>query len=665
MCRADIGEARKKNKQRAGSRGDRGLSPAQWLKTRWRRRVVPSIGLLAFLLGLWGFYDCVACIDGRLPASTRLHQAAIESLQLFVLNGPKEDQQNWQTISASWLAMVAAFALAIVLFGDRFMQFVRRELLRFRPATDLVIGGGEEAASLLRALVGTRSHDGKPRKVVAVTTAEQALEAVAAVMIVEVDSWSVTEFARLVTQRAKRVWVCTGRELRNAVMAAQLRSFIATRCSAATAPRILASASSSQPGLLDSHFPRKGADNTAHVATEFFSLPRLAARQVFRRHLPASRGETPHIALLGCSTLSRALIVHAAQHCIYHEEPAQCVRVTLFGRGAREFMARLGHEYPALCAPAGDASFEGLAPFIITAVHECDERSIALDTWRKAQRPQPFTVAISASELDADTLVAASRAAALRETTATPAVGNHAVVACRQQVLSQGGALPEEMFAEAATSDEGPWQWFDVYRECLSATERYPGERQDRRAKLIRLATTQFTRPGEAEGPDDAEKLWRDDQSDAFRWSDRLSADHIDVKLDVLARWARQHGAPNSSSLEHWRRYRSCPREEAEQLIRDIGVLLADRAIVDLLSRLEHRRFVAERLVDGWLPLPAPLLGRGVSALDIQEQRLRFRVNHTLVPYERLPKVDEIVAQRRKDELIVKMIPKILQSEIR
>jgi hypothetical protein len=642
------------------------MSITQWLKTRWRRRLVPALALLAFLLGTWGFVDLPGCTAEDLTLPVCVQQAAVESLQLFVLNAPPDHLRNWQSFAAQWLAILAVWALAMALFGDRFLQHIRLEWLRIRPATDIVIGGGEEAASMLRTLVGTRAHDGKPRKVIAVTTGDQPLEDAAAAAVIEADSLTAAGLARLATHRTRRIWICTGDELRNALLAAQLRAPLAAKCKASSAPRILASASSSRPGLLDSHLPVAAAgDASSHVSTEFFSLHRLAARTLLRRYLPASRGEPPHIALAGCSTLTRALIVHAAQHCVYRDDPAHCVRVSLFGRGAREFAAQLGQEHPALCAPAGDKSFEGLPPFISLAVHDCDERNIPLALWREAQAGQPFTVAINACELDADTLVTTSRIASLRETTATPLRGNHEVVACRQQVLSQRRALPEELFAAENAPREEPWRWFDVHRDCLSGAERYPGEAQDLRAKLTRLATSQFGQQGGESGPGDAEKLWREDQSDAFRWSDRLAADHLDVKLDVLACWAREHGRENAELLGKWRRYRESPHEEAEGIIRAIESLLAEPAVIDLLSRLEHRRFVTERLVDGWLPLPPQLLGRGVSELDIQEQRLRFRVNHTLVPYDRLPAVDEIVAQRRKDELIVRMIPRILRTEIK
>ena len=88
-----------------------------------------------------------------------------------------------------------------------------------------------------------------------------------------------------------------------------------------------------------------------------------------------------------------------------------------------------------------------------------------------------------------------------------------------------------------------------------------------------------------------------------------------------------------------------------------------DPGIRMTLARLEHRRFVAERLLEGWLPLPAGLRGRGASGLPVSMQKSLLRLSHTLVPFDRLPEVDPDTDQQSKDLKVVDAIPEILGGE--
>jgi hypothetical protein len=74
------------------------------------------------------------------------------------------------------------------------------------------------------------------------------------------------------------------------------------------------------------------------------------------------------------------------------------------------------------------------------------------------------------------------------------------------------------------------------------------------------------------------------------------------------------------------------------------------------LMKLEHRRFVVERLVDGWLPTDPVASDNAEESKRRTKRNKALRLNETLVPYDKLPE-----DQKLKDRLIIECIPKILQ----
>lgn len=59
------------------------------------------------------------------------------------------------------------------------------------------------------------------------------------------------------------------------------------------------------------------------------------------------------------------------------------------------------------------------------------------------------------------------------------------------------------------------------------------------------------------------------------------------------------------------------------------------------LKELEHRRFVAERLVDGW-----------VYGSVTQKS---LKINNTLIPYHQLP-----AGEKSKDEAMIRVLPLLI-----
>jgi len=125
------------------------------------------------------------------------------------------------------------------------------------------------------------------------------------------------------------------------------------------------------------------------------------------------------------------------------------------------------------------------------------------------------------------------------------------------------------------------------------------------------------------------------------RESNRQAADHIGVKLALLG-------------LER-------TAEDGERL----RALLADEAsgTLDLLARLEHRRWCAERLLGGWRPLPPgedkrPWFSQKKSDADkavIKRLKDELKWHADLVAFDELPPHEQ-----KKDDEMMNFIPELL-----
>ena len=619
------------------------------------RRVVPAMAALACVLGLLSFVPQ----DGW-------RGAALKTLQLFVINvGPAEipDPAGWLAVI---LAPMATAGAAIYAFGERAWRAWQLLRLRARPADDLFVGGGEAAAGVAvrraRMLAAGAAGSGGARgKLAGIDLREDAPLARAMQdlqmpgLVVVGDALAEGALRQLQPHRAGNVWVLTGDDHRNLEVARRVRDAIESAPKPAGQRPVRVLVDVRERRLLRAAGALYAGLDAGRLSIDFFSLPRLAARTLLREHPPrpgdGARG--PHLLVVGTGELAAALVVHAAQHCVHDEDPAHCVRITLAGRDAPALLEGLRRSFPALAAAGGDAMQAPLLPLARIDAVDCDEAELAHADWLRLQRAQAFDVVYVACGRDLDTLAAATRAAALRELTPGARAAVQPVVACLQQPADSVRALAPDIGALI-----GVVQPFDLHVRCFREDEAYPGEGQDRRAMIVHAVHQLPAGEAFAATPArvrEAGALWAAARQEDFRWSDRLAADHIDIKLDLAAR------ASGDPVLEDWRLLLVA---DPGRVARSMEVALrGDPGLRLALARLEHRRFVAERLLEGWLPMPAELRNRGASGLPASMQKSLLRLNHTLVPFGRLPEVDREVDQQARDLKVVDAIPEILRAE--
>lgn len=625
-------------------------------RVTWLGPLCLLCGIAAVAMGLGGFL-----IENRSePLFERVTAAVLNTLQLFVLNVPAESLKSPPLKLAALLAPVATAGALLAAFGSHLIGLWQRTRLWLHGADDLFIGGGDTAAGIARRrhqAIGAQRPAGPPPRIAALDPAldapiVHALEGLRGFRALRHgDALSLRALARLEPQRARNLWIATGDDFRNLEIARRAGALLAARQRGGGAtPRLLVS-------VRDRHLVRAAhllypPPANAAAEMQFFSIDRLAARALLLAHPPrlAAAAPAPHVLVVGGGALAASLVLQLAQHFVVDEAPQSALRVSWIGSGVPQQADALIRAYPALAASSTDSLLGPLLPLVHLQARDADETEVAVDLWTELQSKARFDAVYVVTTRDLSTVGAAQRLCALRDRIEGLRARDMPVVAVLQQSSGSLCALETDRAAQALAGG-GPVLLFDVFRHCVRLDERYPGESLDRRAKLINHLYREggdATAPWTPERLQAAEQSWRQTSED-FRWSSRLAADHVDLKLQWLASMR-----PASS-------------DDAVRAALDAEALehaLTDRAVFDRLVRLEHRRFVVERLIDGWLPLPVTQLGRGASGLDAPAQKRQLRLNWTLLPFDGLSAVDGLDgrAEIAKDERLVRAIPALLRA---
>jgi hypothetical protein len=307
--------------------------------------------------------------------------------------------------------------------------------------------------------------------------------------------------------------------------------------------------------------------------------------------------------------LALALAEQAISQWLLDDHPGQALRLSLIGTEAPTLRDTLLMRHPVL-APGGAAAVPELAPMLPLAelvACRADETELGPADWRSLQADVPFDAVYVVPETDLRAGRAAARMLALRE--AFGARAGLVVVTAFTDPADAAHPLPFE---------HRDHHWFRVHDRCLLRDEPYPGATADLRAALVdhayRQASSGRAAPAVAEGgaavslsavdlPAAIEAWLGTDE--AFRWSSRCAGDHYPVKLACLEAFAGER-------------------------LRGDALRAAIARHRDWLTRLEHRRFVVERLFDGWLPRPPD------TPTEVAKAKRLLRLNDTLKPFELL-----------------------------
>lgn len=627
----------------------------KWLKKMWRWIFI-SFAIVAILLGTVGF---MGCEFGRPYLTDTLNfcdsdkqdffRALISTLQLFVLNVPHDQIKNSFTLTAAYLAPISTVGAALLTFGSNISHwFVESVLLSIKPADYVFIGGGESASGIATKL---NQNPNKKPKIIGLDINENSplqhaihFEKINGFMR-HGDALNDEGLNCLLLNKSKNIWINTGNDLLNLEVSRRVLKII-NQSKSITPINLYVHAK-------DHHFTRTqqvlfSNIDTSKVNLEIFSLSKIAARAVINQFPPCIKPNevVPHVLILGCSELAISILLHTIQHCVFDDMAV--VKVTWAGLDVTEKLEKLKQKYIGLAATSQNEALAKLLPLVELNTIDCDEDELSPVCWQLAQdkAKQSFDIAYIATENDDTTLTAALRVATLRELTERIPFP---IIACLQQ--SQGSLSKviksnqnsNELQLEKNTTANQLFA-INIYDVLIDTKDTYPSESKDVRAMIINavyngvidLDAIDINNP--TIDVNEIKKQWQIDRKSIFnQQSSRLSADHIDIKLQILERLEIK---PNE--LKHHRK------------------------VLDKLAKIEHARFIAERIIDGWLPLPISSLENGASGLNKLQQKNYLLTNHTLVPYNELPKIDKQIDQQKVDADIVNALSVIpfIESKI-
>lgn len=151
-------------------------------------------------------------------------------------------------------------------------------------------------------------------------------------------------------------------------------------------------------------------------------------------------------------------------------------------------------------------------------------------------------------------------------------------------------------------------------------------EKLDNIAMRIHAIHQSGNRPAQ---PDEAEAAWARLPENFMKMSSRYSAEHLPVKLRAMTQGNGIAGAA-----------------EAEELLKNAELL-------EKLEHIEHIRFVAERLLEGWVP--ASPEQENLPAAELKKLK-QLKINKTLRPFRRLAEEDKAFNRE-----FLKIIPTLIE----
>ncbi|HEV8612699.1 MAG TPA: RyR domain-containing protein [Gemmatimonadales bacterium] len=579
------------------------LAPELALLSRRKRIALAGWFLATLALGTAGYLRYAR--EGGEAVS--LWTALYHSAQLFILHAPHfERHVNLALELARWSAAIlfggTVYQVARQVFQSEFAALQRRRL-----SGHLIVGGLGR-----RALQCVRCERGKPRgkrRAVVVIDRAPAEDLAAAttklgahVLTGDVNDPAVLKAAGLA--RAAELWALCAEDSVNCETAVQAGKLLA-----AAAPRRAPLACNVHLSDIDlrvelQRYAAAAAEGTP-LALHFFDLYDFEARRVLLHELPIDHDgigvderRQPHLVILGFARMGRSLAIRAAKLGHFANaarNPALRLRISVLDRAGAQGEAALLFRYP---------QFRSACEL---EVHTMDIESPAarslLEGWC-GERGSLTSLAVCFDD-EARAVETALRLLPALET-------QRVRIAVRLAHRAGLGSMLERVQAHAAGTlqlksfgrlDEGC---------CEAALEESAQER------LARAIHADFVAQRRAEGRNAHDRSlaeWTVLEED-LRESNRQQADHVVIKLRTVGCEAVRQSDPRPA-LEGF--------EEAE---------------VELLARMEHARWTAERRLANWSP---------------GEKSVARRSSPYLVPWAELPgEVQEY------DRAAVRGIPRLL-----
>ena len=583
--------------------------------------LLPAIGIFSFCLSFYSlvdFYNSSCENDICLEPIVAAQHALIGALQLFTLNFTIADMKSWQVQIASLLSPIALAGTALVAFSGRLNHYFRLKVLTIKPAKHLFLGSGQTALSLkLANSVNDIENLGKYVSVDLLENSplkDELLQNGGGFAEVA-DATSIKSLILLNAIEAENVWIVSGGDKKNI----QILESLIKVCELST----------SKPNHTNKNLEFKhkhwfvDINNAEIIKTasslltipddviiDYFNLERLAARRLMqnfsthiaRRYAAAELSKVQiHICIIGSDELSETILLQAITQLVTSEDPEKSIQITWIGSGVSAHYQDLIKRMPQIDQNASHLPpLSSLLPIAKINVFDTNEVNIQPALWKEIQSGYEFdSVFISNSDklqMNATML----RVLALRDI--VNSIGQE-IILCHWSSQND---------YESSNSQYKNVINFYALDEIISKGDFGLGTSLDENAKIINAHFSGIN----LSNKDEVRNKWAK-AVPSNKWSSRMSADHMIIKKIIIDQTSSNN--PGSS------------------------VVTADA--VNELARLEHRRFIVERIVEGWIPLESNFENDTVvgspSGKDYPEQRKSFNISKSLLPFDLLPVVEQ------------------------
>lgn len=594
---------------------------------RHLKRVQVILLVTAFggaVLGFAGFYVSLSAVA---PPS-RIVMATVGTFQLFILGVDFSKLDNWSLQVAALIAPAATATALWAVFATKLADWwFRRQNLR-KPPYAVVVGGGHLSPVIVNHLL--RSPVSGSGRIIVLDRHEHldllSREAFPARVICRFgDALDPLEISAVGACRASKVWIVTGDDRRNIdILRLLQRQFDETEFHVADRQWFIdVNKRELLQHVADLEYKWRKKNLLAGVDTIQFNLERMIAREILRFCFCGFTGPADqvwrayhhrssfHVAVVGASDLSEEVVLHAVQYLVVNEQSESAPMITWFGSCVQARRARLVESFPILDpTPSSIPSLRAVLPLAQLNAIDVDEFRLSAEKWTESQRNRSFDLIIFvAAEGVAQELVL--RQVIAQELCARTYVSDlpTPIVIVSPPSAKPGSASLLIDSLELDSSTGSAIYAFDS-AHIWKPSEDYPGAECDLAAKQLNF---HFMRHRVCQG-ETVDSLWRN-AKEFERWSSRYAADHFEIQRRLETFLPR--------NVDH----------------------------AEALARIEHRRFVVERLMDGWLPPWSDNSGGKNRDIDTLK---KLRVHPDLVPWDGLR--EDSPSKKKTFELFKKII---------
>ena len=332
---------------------------AAFLGTVDLRLVVAVVAVASFILGLLGLRAYLLHQPSSAGYGQSWDDTVFYDLQLYTFAAAPADGAGPFPVTleiARFLAPLGALLAALAALRLVLAEQVRRYLAAHASDHAIVVGEGAVALTLARNLgKGTDRGAGEGKKVVLVSTSDDTITLARRhdILTVRGDSSDRATLGAAGVARAAELYACTSRGLGNTDIALLAGQLTASRAQPLSAYALIPDAELGV-GL---RARRIGVSGAPGLRLDFFGLEDGAARKLLACYpLAWDAADAPHVVIVGFTALGQAVLREVARRQLRHGGPQ--VKVLLWNAAAAD-VSRVTGAFPVI-STACSVSYEEL-----------------------------------------------------------------------------------------------------------------------------------------------------------------------------------------------------------------------------------------------------------------------------------------------------------------